>query len=149
MFLIRLPHSMREVVGAGTHKTAAAMVKAADAPWDAQGGHDPTVAATSTQRSRSPAPNSEREATNEAVTPTPKVAHLPTLTFIIFKTLAVACVYFTITTPIRLTGMLYPVLSLKTSLPPNHLRFGGQPNTYHCHDHALPCQRWIFIFIFS
>jgi hypothetical protein len=30
MFLIRLPPSMREAVGAGTHKTATAMVKAAD-----------------------------------------------------------------------------------------------------------------------
>jgi hypothetical protein len=31
MFLIRLLPSMREAVGAGTHETAAAMVKAADA----------------------------------------------------------------------------------------------------------------------
>jgi hypothetical protein len=38
MFLIRLPPSMRETVGAGAHKTAAAMVKAADALWDARGG---------------------------------------------------------------------------------------------------------------
>jgi hypothetical protein len=35
MFLICLPSSMREAVGAGTNKTAAAMVKAADALWDA------------------------------------------------------------------------------------------------------------------
>jgi hypothetical protein len=58
MFLIRLPPSMRETVGAGAHGTAAAMVKAADTLWDAQGRHDPTVAAASTQRSRSPAPSS-------------------------------------------------------------------------------------------
>jgi hypothetical protein len=58
MFLIRLPPSMRVAVGAGYHRMAAAMVKAADALWDAQGGHDPTVAAASTQRSRSPAPHS-------------------------------------------------------------------------------------------
>jgi hypothetical protein len=45
MFAIRLPPSMREAVGAGTHETAAAMVKAADALWDAHGGHDPTVTA--------------------------------------------------------------------------------------------------------
>jgi hypothetical protein len=57
MFLIRLPPSMRETVGAGNHQTAAAMVKAADALWDARGGHDPTVAAASTQRNRSPAPH--------------------------------------------------------------------------------------------
>jgi hypothetical protein len=35
MFFIRLPPSMRETVGAGAHGTAAAMVKAADALWDA------------------------------------------------------------------------------------------------------------------
>ncbi len=57
MFLIRQPPSMQKAVGAGNHKTAAAMVKAADALWDARGGHNPTVAATSTQRSRSPAPH--------------------------------------------------------------------------------------------
>jgi hypothetical protein len=55
MFLIRLPPSMRETVEAGAHGTAAAMVRAADALWDSRGGHDPTVAAASTQRS-SPAP---------------------------------------------------------------------------------------------
>jgi hypothetical protein len=49
---------MREAVGAGTRETVAAMVKAADALWDARGGHDPTVAASSTQRTRSPAPSS-------------------------------------------------------------------------------------------
>jgi hypothetical protein len=58
MFLIRLPPSMRETVGAGAHGTATAMVKAADALWDARGGHNPMVAATSTQRSRSLAPSS-------------------------------------------------------------------------------------------
>jgi hypothetical protein len=58
MFLIRLSPYMRETVGTGAHGTAAAMVKAADALWDAQGGHDPTVAAASRQRSRSPAPSS-------------------------------------------------------------------------------------------
>jgi hypothetical protein len=48
MFLISLPASMRETVGAGDHRTAAAMVRAADALWDARGGHDPMVAAAST-----------------------------------------------------------------------------------------------------
>jgi hypothetical protein len=61
MFLIRLPPSMRETVGAGAHETAAAMVKAADALWDARGGQNPTVAAVSTQRSRSPAPSSGKK----------------------------------------------------------------------------------------
>ncbi len=49
MFLIHLPPFMRETVGAGAHKTAAAMVMAADALWDARGGHNPTVAAALTQ----------------------------------------------------------------------------------------------------
>ncbi len=49
MLLVRLPPSMRESVGAG-----------ADALWDAHGGHDPTVVAATTQRSRNPAPNSRR-----------------------------------------------------------------------------------------
>jgi hypothetical protein len=35
MFLIRLPPSMREAVGAGNLKTVAAIVKAADTLWDA------------------------------------------------------------------------------------------------------------------
>jgi hypothetical protein len=58
MFLIRLPPSMREAVGASTHKTSAAMVKAADTLWDARGGHDPTVTAASTQRRRCPSTRS-------------------------------------------------------------------------------------------
>jgi hypothetical protein len=60
MFLVRLPPSMRERVGAGNHTTDLAMVKVADALWDARGGHDPTVVAATTQRSRGPAPNSRR-----------------------------------------------------------------------------------------
>jgi hypothetical protein len=40
MFLICLPLSMQEAMGAGNHKTAMAMVRAADALWDARGGHD-------------------------------------------------------------------------------------------------------------
>jgi hypothetical protein len=56
MFLICLPPSMRKAVGAGNHKTAAAILKAADTLWDSCGGHDPMVATATTQRSRSPAP---------------------------------------------------------------------------------------------
>ncbi len=112
MFLIRHPTSMREAVGAGTHKTAAAMVNAADALWDARGGHDPTVAAAATQSSRSPAPNSGNGVvTNGVVTPAPKVVTLLALTSIPSKTLAMVCVNFTITTPIR-----HLVLGWKTFL---------------------------------
>ncbi len=84
-----------------------------------------------------------REATNGAVTPAPKVAPLPTQTSILSKTLAMAVVNFTITTPIRLTGALCPVLGRKTSLPPNHFWFGGQSNTRRCHGNAFPHKRWI------
>jgi hypothetical protein len=107
---------MREAVGAGTHKTAAAMVKAADTLWDARGSHDPTVAAASTQRSRSPAPhNGKRGDKKRAATPALKVAPLPTQICIHFKTLEMASVNFTTTTPIRLTGVLHPVLGRKTN----------------------------------
>jgi hypothetical protein len=72
MFLIRLPPSMRETVEAGSHGTAAAMVKAADSLWDARGGHDPPVAAASTQRSRSPAPSSRKRANKRGGNTRPK-----------------------------------------------------------------------------
>ncbi len=49
IFLIHLPPSMREAAGAGNHKTAAAMVKAADALMDARGSQGPMVAAATTQ----------------------------------------------------------------------------------------------------
>jgi hypothetical protein len=74
MFLIRLPPSMRESVGAGTHGTAAAMVRAADPLWEARGCHDPMVAAPRHSKAGAPLPAAGREATNGAVTPTPKVA---------------------------------------------------------------------------
>jgi hypothetical protein len=92
MFLILPPPSMREVVGAGNHKTAAAMVNAADALWDAQGSHDPTVAAAMPQRRRSLAPNNGKRGDKRSSTPAPKVTPLPTLIFTHFKTLAMASV---------------------------------------------------------
>ncbi len=76
MFLIRLPPLMRETVGAGAHGTAAAMVKAADALWDARSGHIPTVAAASTQRSRSPAPSSGKRGDKRGGNALPK-SHPP------------------------------------------------------------------------
>jgi hypothetical protein len=76
MFLIRLPLSMRETVGAGALGTAAAMVRAVDALWDARGGHDPTVAAASTQRSRSPAPSSGKRGDKRGGNARPK-SHPP------------------------------------------------------------------------
>jgi hypothetical protein len=77
MFLIRLPPSMRETIEAGTHGTTAAMVKAADALWDAQGSHDPMVAKPSTQRSRSPAASNGKRGDKRGVNARPKVAPIP------------------------------------------------------------------------
>jgi hypothetical protein len=75
-FLIRLLPSMRETVGAGAYGTAAAVVKAADALWDARGGHGPTVAAALTQQSRSPAPNSVKRGDKRSSNACPK-SHPP------------------------------------------------------------------------
>jgi hypothetical protein len=60
MFLIRLPPSIWEAIGAGNHKTAMAMVRAVDSLWDARGSHVPMATAPMTQRSRRPAPASEK-----------------------------------------------------------------------------------------
>ncbi len=77
MFLIRLPPSMRETVGAGTHKAAAAMVKAADALWDARGAMTLQSQLPRHSEAGSPLPAAGREATKEAVMPAPKVALFP------------------------------------------------------------------------
>jgi hypothetical protein len=63
---------MRETVGAGAHKATAAKVKAADALWDARGGHDPMVTAALTQQSRSPAPSSGKRADKKGGNARPK-----------------------------------------------------------------------------
>ncbi len=77
MFLICLLASIRETVGAGDHRTAAAMVKAADALWDARGGHDPTVAAASTQQSRSSALSSGKRGDKRGGNARPKSTPFP------------------------------------------------------------------------
>ncbi len=116
--------------------------RAAYALWDAQGGHNSTVAATSTQRRRSPAPSNgkrgNKRSGNACPPAAPKVTPLPAQIFIPFKTLAMTCVNFTIITPIGLTGVFHPVLGRKTSMPPNYFRFGGQSKTCHCHGNAFP-----------
>ncbi len=115
MFLIRLLSSMREVVRAGTHKTVAAMVKAVDATKDAQGGHNSTVAAASTQCSSSPAPHNRKQGDKTSDSARSKSHPLPTLIFILSKTLAMASVNFTTITPTRLRGVLRPGLGQKTN----------------------------------
>jgi hypothetical protein len=54
MFLICLLPSVQEAVGARNHKTAMAMVRAADTLWDTRGSPDPTVAAATTQHEQKP-----------------------------------------------------------------------------------------------
>ncbi len=146
MFLIRLPPSMRETAGTGAHKMAAAMVKAADALWDARGGHDPTVAAASTQQSRILAPSSGKRSDIRGGNACPKSRLLPTQIFILFRTLAMACVNFTTTMPIGLTGAFRSVLGRKTYSPPDPFQFGGFVHTCHCHGYAFSCKRWLDVF---
>ena len=55
MFLLCLPPSTREQVGAADHTTVAAMVKHADRVWLFRSGSDPVVATAAEHRSRSPA----------------------------------------------------------------------------------------------
>ena len=55
MFLLRLPPSTHEHVGAAEHMTIAAMVKHADRVWSFCGSQDQVVAAAAEKRSRSPA----------------------------------------------------------------------------------------------
>jgi hypothetical protein len=143
MFLIRLLPSMRERVGAGAYGTAAAMVKAADALWDVWGGHDPTVAAASTQRSRSPAPSSGKRGNKRGGNVRPKSCPPSCIDFHSFQTLAMACANFTINPP---KGLTSPVLGLKTNLSPNHFQFGGLPHTCHCHGYAFSCKCWLDLF---
>jgi hypothetical protein len=141
MFLVCLPPSMRETVGAGNHMTVASMVKAVDALWDAQDGHDPMVAAATTRQSRSPAPNSGRRGDKRSGNACSK-SHPPTAQiYTLFRTLATACANFIITMLTRLIGVLHPVLGRKTSLPLNHFQFGGQSSAHRCHGYAFPSQR--------
>jgi hypothetical protein len=116
------------------------MVKATDALWDAQGGHKPTVIATTTQRNRSLLPLVGSKATKGTATPIPKAAPLPAPISIPFKTLAMACANFTITLPTRLTGVFHNILGQKTELPLNPFRFrgfSGHSSTCHCHGNAF------------
>jgi hypothetical protein len=116
IFFIPLSPSMREAVGAGNHKTTAAVVKAADALWDAQEGHDPTVAAAMNQRSRSPAPANEKKSNKRSGNARSKSLPPSRPNFYSFTTLAMACVSFTTTTgmPKRPSGVFHPVLGRKT-----------------------------------
>ncbi len=77
MFLIRLPPSMREAVGAGSHGTAAAMVKAADALWDARAATTLQLQPPQLSVAGALLLTAGREATKVVATPVPKVAPFP------------------------------------------------------------------------
>jgi hypothetical protein len=143
MFLIRLPPSMREAVGAGIHEMAAAMVKATDTLWDAQGGHDPTVAAASIQRSRSPAPSSGKRGDKRSSNARSESRPASHPDFYLFQNPDNDVCKFHNYFAIRLTSVLHPVLGQKTSLPPYHFRFGSPSNTHHCHGNSFPRKCWI------
>ncbi len=95
---------------------AAAMVKATDALWDGRGVHDPTVAAASTQHSRSPALNSGKKGDKRSSKSRSKSRPPSRPDFYSFQNLGNGSVNFTLIMPIRLTGVLRPVLGGKTSL---------------------------------
>jgi hypothetical protein len=99
MFLIRLPPSMQEGVGAGDQKTAAAMVETTDALWDARGSHKPMVTAARTQGSRSLTQDKGEAKGQEGWggVPIQKVNLLPIPIFSVFTTPAMACESITIT----------------------------------------------------
>jgi hypothetical protein len=75
---------------------------------------------------RKPASNNGKRGDKRSGNAHSKSPPLPVLIFTLFRTLAMACVNFTITTPIRLTGVFHPVLGQKTILPLNHFQFGGK-----------------------
>ncbi len=107
-------------------------------------GHDPTVAAASPQRSRSPALNSGKRGDKQSGNNRSKSCppYRPDF-FFPFKTLAMACVNLTITTPIRLIGVLHLYLVGNLACRWTTFGFFSQPNTCYYHGHSLPCQHWI------
>jgi hypothetical protein len=70
-------------------------------------------------------PLAGRRAIKGTAMPVQKVAHLPALLSTLFRTLPMACASFTTITPIEHTGVLHPVLSRKTKVPPKLFWFGG------------------------
>jgi hypothetical protein len=144
MFLVRLPPSMRETVGAGNHTTAAAMVKAADALWEVQGGHDPTVAAATTQQSRSPAPNNRRRGNKRGGNARSKSRPPSRPDFHSFQNPSNGMCKFHNYYANRAHRCAPPVLGRKTNLLPDHFRFSDQSSTRQCHGDAFSSQCRIY-----
>ncbi len=120
MFLIRLPPSLREAEGVGNHKTAVAMVRPADALWNACGSHNPTVATVMTLCSKeAQLLLAVRRMTEGMATPVPKVILLPAPISFPFKTLAMACTNFTTSMATKPTMAFSLVPGWKTEAPLN------------------------------
>jgi hypothetical protein len=94
MFLIRLPPSMREVVGSGNYKMAAAMVRVANTFCDARDTTHGRGCRNSPQQE--PLLLGGSGVTRGSALPVQKVAPLLTKIFSVFKTLAIACASITI-----------------------------------------------------
>jgi hypothetical protein len=90
------------------------------------------VVAAMTQRSRRPAPSSEKKNGKEMATPVPKVGLLPAF---VFKTRAMACTNFTTSTATKHTSAFSCVPGWKTEVPPNHYRFGNK-SAHASHSHS-------------
>jgi hypothetical protein len=142
MFLIRLPPSMREAVRAGNHKTAAAMVTAVNALWDAHRGNDPSVAATMTQCSRSPAPEGKKNDTRGggACSKSRPPSFQDFFHFLNHPKASVSTTTITAQGP---TTVFPLVPGQKTEKPLSLYRLSGGTYTCHGHGHAFHRQRWL------
>jgi hypothetical protein len=103
---------------------AAAVVKAADALWDAQGGHDPTVAAAMTQRSRSSAPANRKKSDKRCGNNCSKSR--PPFRPDSYSWQGV-CKFHNYYAH-KASGVFHPILGQKTKKPPDPYRFGGNIN---------------------
>ncbi len=120
---------MRKAVGAGNHKTAVEMLRAADALLDAHGGHDPMVAAATTQCSRSPAPTGRKK--NNRRNGNARFESRPPSSsdFFSFHNTGNGCANITNFMATKPSSSFSLVPSRKTEAPPNLYRFSGKPIT--------------------
>jgi hypothetical protein len=99
------------------------MIKAADALWDACRGHDPTVVAATTQRSRSLAPTSRKKDNERNGNARSKGALIPASISSLFTTLTTACENIKIFMATKPTNAF--------SLAPGHKKLSAAANLAH------------------
>jgi hypothetical protein len=129
---------MRKAVGAGNHKTAVEMLRAADALLDAHCGHNPMVAAATTQCSRSPAPTGRKKNNRRNGNARSESRPPSSSDFFSFHNPGNGCANITTFMATKPTSSFSLVPSRKTEAPPNLYRFSGKPITCHCHSFAFP-----------